>query len=222
MYEIGFHLFCSKVFFRFSLSDPFFTFRYYPFDTIASVYCLDRDIGVIVCALIKSPLLDFAYLFDINVCSLTSKLCYIFGLHKLSIFRGIYIYSFYIYDPFLLVIAFLCKLIGETNSISQIQSFGYPLDQINKGCTFGQRFWWTLFLFLLSPKPFRRFQTIGWHKWIPRQKYWDINWGIRHLFSKSLFACLLTFFSQIRLISSFVFLVNAVSICLFILRSLKG
>ncbi|VDK36037.1 unnamed protein product [Taenia asiatica] len=40
---------------------------YYSSDTVTSVYCLGRDVGILVCALIKSPLVDIVYLIDIKV-----------------------------------------------------------------------------------------------------------------------------------------------------------
>ncbi|KAM7535579.1 hypothetical protein Aperf_G00000099519 [Anoplocephala perfoliata] len=39
---------------------------YYAHDTITSVYCLGRDSGVMICFLIKSSLIEIAYLIDIN------------------------------------------------------------------------------------------------------------------------------------------------------------
>ncbi|VDO04487.1 unnamed protein product [Rodentolepis nana] len=39
---------------------------YYNHQPITSVYCLSRDVGVIVCCLIKSPHIEIAYLIDVN------------------------------------------------------------------------------------------------------------------------------------------------------------
>ncbi|VDM15576.1 unnamed protein product [Hydatigera taeniaeformis] len=99
---------------------------YHSQDTVTSVYCLGRDVGILICALIKSPLVDIVYLIDVKVSCRHSHLffcIYFLGFHTKQRLVGSAIYN--------LSVVYAIKLMKDEFSTTEIDDlcFSFYLRQ---------------------------------------------------------------------------------------------